>query len=173
MYKYYCEGRNAFAIYKYIRYPWVPLSSKVARWLYFKPKIQIWVNFVGYCNGRCWYSLRPFGIFYNHLLYIMAILYIFWLFGIFPPFWYVVARKIWQPCSVHGRFINCLTRSVTERATQKIFNKNLFLQNDFFYFVLDFGRKAKGREMECCALCKDQAWQIEHHKLGIFFSTFN
>jgi hypothetical protein len=33
-----------------------------------------------------WVSLWPFGICYDHLLYI------------FSPFWYVVPRKIWQPC---------------------------------------------------------------------------
>jgi hypothetical protein len=32
------------------------------------------------------YILRPLGIFYGHLVY-------------FSLFWYVVPRKIWQPCS--------------------------------------------------------------------------
>jgi hypothetical protein len=31
------------------------------------------------------------------LVYIMAIWYILWSFGIFSLFWYVVPRKIWQP----------------------------------------------------------------------------
>jgi hypothetical protein len=31
-----------------------------------------------------WFILRPFGIFYGHLVY-------------FFPFWYAVLRKIWQP----------------------------------------------------------------------------
>jgi hypothetical protein len=26
--------------------------DRVARWFVFKPKIQIWVNFGGSCNGR-------------------------------------------------------------------------------------------------------------------------
>jgi hypothetical protein len=34
----------------------------------------------------------PFGLFYGHLVYFKVICYIP------PPFWYVVARKIWQPC---------------------------------------------------------------------------
>jgi hypothetical protein len=44
------------------------------------------------------------GIFYGHLeydthlVYLKDILYIFWSFGTFFPFWYVVPRKIWQPC---------------------------------------------------------------------------
>jgi 4-hydroxybenzoate polyprenyltransferase len=45
------------------------------------------------------------GILYVHLGYSIAIWYILWPFGIieafwyiFRPFWYVVPRKIWQPC---------------------------------------------------------------------------
>jgi hypothetical protein len=49
---------------------------RVARWHSFKPKIQIWVNFGGPCNGTCWYILRPFVNF-------VAIWYILWPFGIF------------------------------------------------------------------------------------------
>jgi hypothetical protein len=30
----------------------------------FKPKIAIWVNFGGKCNGRCWYILWTFGLSY-------------------------------------------------------------------------------------------------------------
>jgi hypothetical protein len=33
----------------------------------------------------CWYILWPFGIFYGHLVYFMAIWYILRLFGIFFP----------------------------------------------------------------------------------------
>jgi hypothetical protein len=40
--------------------------------------------------------VRPFGLFYGHLVYFVAIWYVFWLFGIFFPFWYVAPRKIWQ-----------------------------------------------------------------------------
>jgi hypothetical protein len=29
------------------------LGTMVARWNIFKPKIPIWVNFGGSCNGRC------------------------------------------------------------------------------------------------------------------------
>jgi hypothetical protein len=40
--------------------------------------------------------LRPFGI-------IMAVWYSLWSFGIYSPrFWYIVSRKIWQPCSFEG-----------------------------------------------------------------------
>jgi hypothetical protein len=49
-------------------------------------KIIIWVNFGGTCNGSCCYILWPFRIFYARLVYFMVI-------------WYIVPRKIWQPCS--------------------------------------------------------------------------
>jgi ABC-type spermidine/putrescine transport system permease subunit II len=49
-------------------------------------------------------------IFYGHLVHFAAIWCILWPFGIFVsylvyslPFWYVVARKIWQPWSAVGR----------------------------------------------------------------------
>jgi hypothetical protein len=65
---------------------------------YFKPKISIWVNFGRSCNERCWYISWPLGPIYGHLVYFVAIWYLVWLIGIFFPFWYVVQRKIWQPC---------------------------------------------------------------------------
>jgi hypothetical protein len=73
-------------------------TPRVARWFLFKPKIQIWVNFGGSCNGRCWYILCTLGPFYGLFLYFMDIWYSSWKFGIFFPFWYFVRRKIWQPC---------------------------------------------------------------------------
>jgi hypothetical protein len=44
------------------------------------------------CFTAIWSILRPFDIFYDHLLYFVVIWYIF------PPVWYVVPRNIWQPC---------------------------------------------------------------------------
>jgi hypothetical protein len=43
----------------------------------FKPKIPIWVISGGPCNGRCLYIKWNFGLFYGHLVYLMAIWYIF------------------------------------------------------------------------------------------------
>jgi hypothetical protein len=48
------------------------------------------VNFGGPCNGRCWYIyvigiwyiLRPFDIFYGHLVYFVLTWYVFPRFGI-------------------------------------------------------------------------------------------
>jgi hypothetical protein len=49
------------------------IQTRVARWLVSKPKIPIWVNFVGPQNEKCWYILSAFGIFYSHLVYFRAI----------------------------------------------------------------------------------------------------
>jgi hypothetical protein len=56
----------------------------VARWLVFKPKIPIWVNFRGSCDGRCWCILWPFvrfdghlAIFSSFLVHFMVIWYVF------------------------------------------------------------------------------------------------
>jgi hypothetical protein len=50
------------------------LCVKVARWYIFKPKIPIWVNFGGLWNGKGWCIILPFGIYYRHVVYFMAIL---------------------------------------------------------------------------------------------------
>jgi hypothetical protein len=39
--------------------------------VFFKPKILIWVNFGGSCNGRCWYILWKLGPFCDLLLYYL------------------------------------------------------------------------------------------------------
>jgi hypothetical protein len=49
-----------------------PHPGRVARWFGLKPKIQIWVNFGGSCNG----------IFYGHLVHFTVFCYILWRFGI-------------------------------------------------------------------------------------------
>jgi hypothetical protein len=72
------------------------VRNRVARWHILKPKIPVWVNFGGSRNERCLSILLPFGLFYGHLVCFKVIWYILWLFGIVPPFWYVVPRKIWQ-----------------------------------------------------------------------------
>jgi hypothetical protein len=80
--------------------------GRVARWYIFKPKIQIWVNFGGYCRGTCWhflwhfglfaaiwYNLRPFGIFNANLVHFVDIWYILWSFGTFFPVLVSRAKK--------------------------------------------------------------------------------
>jgi hypothetical protein len=39
------------------------------------------------------------------VVYLTAIWYILWLFGIFFPFWCVVTRKIWQPWSHSQEYV--------------------------------------------------------------------
>jgi hypothetical protein len=64
------------------------LRLRVARWHIFKPKIPIWLNFGGSCNGRCWYILWPLGIFYRNLVYIC----ILWPFGILNDYLVIFPR---------------------------------------------------------------------------------
>jgi hypothetical protein len=44
------------------------VQGRVARWFIFKPKIQIWVKFLGPWNGKCCNVLCPFGILFGHLV---------------------------------------------------------------------------------------------------------
>jgi hypothetical protein len=57
--------------------------GRVARWFIFKPKILIWVNFGRSCNGKCWFTVCPFGECSSHLVNAPAIWYNLWAFGIF------------------------------------------------------------------------------------------
>jgi hypothetical protein len=82
-------------------------GGRVAWWYIFEPKIPILVNFGGSFSGRCWYVLRPFGLFYVRLVYFMALRYIFGHLVYFPPFWYVVPRQIWQPWWQGWRGVVC------------------------------------------------------------------
>jgi hypothetical protein len=50
--------------------------------------------------------MEDVGILYGHLVHFTVFCYILLTFGIvcgnlvcFPPFWYFVPRKIWQPCT--------------------------------------------------------------------------
>jgi hypothetical protein len=73
------------------------VANRVARWFVFKPKIQIWVNFGGSLNGRCWYILWTLGPFYGLLLYFMDIWYRLWKSGIFSPGLVFSAKKSGSP----------------------------------------------------------------------------
>jgi hypothetical protein len=72
---------------------WCTLGCRAARWFVFKPKIQIWVSFGGSCNRKSWCILWALGLFYGHWkIFCGHSVY-------FVVVWYVVPRKIWQPCS--------------------------------------------------------------------------
>jgi hypothetical protein len=52
--------------------------------------------------------MEDVGIFWGHSVYFTAIQYVLWTYGVFcgnlvyfSLFWYVVPRKIWQPCSTN------------------------------------------------------------------------
>jgi hypothetical protein len=49
----------------------------------FQTKNPMWENFGGSRNGKFWYILLPFGIFYYHLVYFTAFENILSPFGIF------------------------------------------------------------------------------------------
>jgi hypothetical protein len=61
--------------------------SRVARWYFFKPKVQI-------LEGL---RIGAVGTFNSHLEYFTAIWYILWPLGNIVVIWYIVSRKIWQP----------------------------------------------------------------------------
>jgi hypothetical protein len=47
-----------------------PCFCRVARWHIFEPKISIWINFWGFCNGRYWCIIwRPFGKLHSYLVH--------------------------------------------------------------------------------------------------------
>jgi hypothetical protein len=77
----------------------VTVTTRVARWFLFKPKITILENIGGSLIVKCLYILWPFGIFYGHLVYFMTAWYIFCSFGTFFPVLVSRNKKIWQPWS--------------------------------------------------------------------------
>jgi hypothetical protein len=68
-----------------------------------------------------WYILWPFGIFDGYLDYLATKAFANTFYGVhvidgylvFSPFWYAVARTIWQPCSTRP---NC---AITDTAAKK------------------------------------------------------
>jgi hypothetical protein len=58
-------------------------SKPGCQMVHFQTKIAVWENSGWSCYGRCWPILWTFGLFYGHLIYLMAIWYISWWFGIF------------------------------------------------------------------------------------------
>jgi hypothetical protein len=80
-------------------------------------------NLGKFCRALDWKMLPlwPFGIFDRHLGYFMTIWYIVCSFVLFVRFWYIVSRKIWQPCSAPSR-LPIKTPEVTK------YEKNLTLQ---------------------------------------------
>jgi hypothetical protein len=53
------------------------------------------------------------------LVYFVALWDILWLFGVFFLFWYVVPRKIWQPCSEAFSVSSVPMYKVNEKKNEK------------------------------------------------------
>jgi hypothetical protein len=67
--------------------------------VYFQTKLPpVLVNFWKAFEWKVLYLSWPFGILCGHLLDFKAICYILWTSVALSPFWYIVPRKIWQPC---------------------------------------------------------------------------
>jgi hypothetical protein len=47
-------------------------------------KQTLWAYFGGMWNLKCWYILWPFGLLYGHLVYYMAIWYMYYM-----AIWYI------------------------------------------------------------------------------------
>jgi hypothetical protein len=56
-----------------------------------------------------------FGALYGYLVYFVAIRYIFWLFGTFLLFWYVLLRIIWQPWDRCYDFFNIFAEKFSKK----------------------------------------------------------
>jgi hypothetical protein len=87
-----CVGPTMYCMY-------ICMLHQGCQMVCFKTKNEIRKNLGGACNGRYWLYilctfwsiLRPFDIFYGLLIYFVVVRYIF------PLFWYIVPRQIWQP----------------------------------------------------------------------------
>jgi hypothetical protein len=91
----------------------------------FKPKIQIWVNFGGSCNERCWYILWTLGLFCGLLVYLMDIWYSSWYFGyIFSRFGILYKEISGNPDYIDSLLIG----SRIERCRQKTLTMTSFLE---------------------------------------------
>jgi hypothetical protein len=85
-------------------------SEQGCQMIYFPTKIPILVKFGGSFNGKCWSILWPFGLFYSHLVYCMAIWYIFFRFGV------LYQEKSGNPASEGRRE---LEKKLSERAAPR------------------------------------------------------
>jgi hypothetical protein len=67
-----------------------------------------------------WSILRPFGLFYGHLVYFVAISYNSCSFGIFFLLWYVAPSKIWQPCTKQRQHLIENLKVVSEQTLMQL-----------------------------------------------------
>jgi hypothetical protein len=88
----------------------------------FQPKSQF-----GYILGL---GMDNVGIFYGELEHFTAICYILLPFGIycghflyFLPFWFIVPRKIWQPCSTGQMILGNLGNNNNKKLLCSFFSR--------------------------------------------------
>jgi fatty acid desaturase len=112
-----------------------PPQSRVARWYTLKPKIPIWVNIRGPCNGRCCFILCPFGLLYGHLEYFVASLYILWPIGTFCGhlvFWWPFGVFYCKLVYIFPLLVCCIKENLAT-LPQSFFPNSIFCNyNDFF-----------------------------------------
>jgi hypothetical protein len=85
-----------------------------------------WVNLGGSCDWKSWHNYWPFGLFYGHWKYFMAIWYILWSFGIFVPVLVSCTKKNLATLLASCKLCILLTK--------RWFNKRVFPR----YCVYDF-----------------------------------
>jgi hypothetical protein len=112
-----CETR-IFLLFRCLE-AWLTVSSRVARWFIFEPKIPIWVNFVVPWIGNCLYILCPSVIDYGLLGYSMTILYILCSFGTFFLVLVSCAKKN----------LATLTKAATLLCRGQFFVRSIFAEN--------------------------------------------
>jgi hypothetical protein len=67
------------------------VSAGLPDGIFSNQKNPLWVNFGGSCNGRCWYILCPFGVYYGHSEYI------------FPYFVFCTKKNLATLCSTSNQ----------------------------------------------------------------------
>jgi hypothetical protein len=115
------------------------VSTRVARWYIFKPKIRIWVNFGRSCNGRCWVFLGPSCLLHGQMVYFRAFWYSFVRFGILyreksgnPGPNLLSDLQICQKIS-HG----ALPVNPARKKESKISSQNIYLTQPYKAFVVN------------------------------------
>jgi hypothetical protein len=92
--------------------------------LFSNQKSQFWVNFWWPWNGKCWYILWQYGIFYRNLLQFMAVCYSLWSFGIFSPICFVWTKKNLATLLVMGPNPRRIRRGRTNVALEGVDQKS-------------------------------------------------
>jgi hypothetical protein len=111
-------------------------ATRVARLYIFKPKIQIWVNFVVlqwqmlvYCMAFL-SILQPFGKFYGHFVYFPQFWYISHSFGIFSPVLVCCTQK--NLATICFRFSPTFTKEPRNYLGARDFVRSVFVRSHCF-----------------------------------------